>query len=69
MFLCSLCSIAEYARDIWKVEPARRPKPGTIEEGGMARVRSFPNFDPNMVINASKSGAGAGAGAGAATRS
>jgi len=44
-------TIQEYARDIWGLTPARRPHP--TEEAlpaGMARVRSFPNFDPNSHV-------------------
>lgn len=41
-------TIAEYARDIWQVEQQARPDPRTAT---MQRVRSFPNMDPNALLN------------------
>ena len=54
----------EYARDIWGIEPCRRPQPAELAKGaglaaggsgvsvgsdGSGRVRSFPSFDPPAV--------------------
>lgn len=43
-------TISEYAEEIWNVKPARRPDPTSAAGKAMARVRSFPNFDPNTVL-------------------
>ena len=39
-------TIAEYAKDIWGIEPCRRPEPEAI---GRSRARSFPGMDPALV--------------------
>eukprot|EP00500_Bicosoecida_sp_ms1_P002657 CAMPEP_0203813742 /NCGR_PEP_ID=MMETSP0115-20131106/4888_1 /ASSEMBLY_ACC=CAM_ASM_000227 /TAXON_ID=33651 /ORGANISM="Bicosoecid sp, Strain ms1" /LENGTH=916 /DNA_ID=CAMNT_0050722617 /DNA_START=56 /DNA_END=2806 /DNA_ORIENTATION=- len=47
-------TISEYASEIWDVKPARRPDPTSTAGKAMTRVRSFPNFDPNTVLAATK---------------
>lgn len=51
-------TIGQYAKEIWGIEPCRRPEPEPI---GRSRARSFPGTDPSLVSGTVATGGGAAA--------